>query len=258
MTAAASGYALQGSGPADAPVISANGIVSAASYTGGAISAGELISIFGVNFGANNLDLLTSATPNNSLPFALGRTKVFFNGSPGAITAATANQINVFVPPSVLYAANPVTVAVEVDDAISLSVSVPLAASAPGLFTADGSGSGQGAILNQDSSINSSAHPAARGSIVSLFGTGEGLDSPQLPAGALVISTPYPAPLNAATVSIGGQPAEVLYAGAAPLLPTGVFQINARIPESVSTGKVPVSISIGRAGTTRQVTIAVE
>jgi uncharacterized protein (TIGR03437 family) len=37
------------------------------------------------------------------------------------------------------------------------------------------SGSGQGAILNQDWSVNSAALPAARGDILMLFGTGGGI-----------------------------------------------------------------------------------
>ena len=249
---------LTGSGPADAAVISSNGIVNAASYIGGAISPGELISIFGANFGGGSQGLIVNAPQNNSLPLALGRTKVLFNGTPGAITALTTNQINVFVPPGLLNLASPPQVAVQVDDLVSVPVSVPIVATAPGLFSADASGSGQGAILNQDGSINSSAHPAARGTIVSLFGTGEGAESPQLPAGALVLSTPLPAPVNSVTATVGGQPAEVLYAGAAPLLPTGVFQINLRIPQGVSTGSIPVSISTGAAATTKQVTISIQ
>jgi uncharacterized protein (TIGR03437 family) len=242
-------------------VISPNGIVNAASYAGGGISKGELISIFGANFGVPGL--VTNLPQNNSFPVAFGRTKVFFNGNPGVISALTSNQINVLVPP---YLANPdgsdesgpVNVTVEVDDSISAPVSVPVVASAPGLWTADSSGSGQGAILNQDGSINSSAHPAARGAIVSLFGTGDGLESPQLPVGSLVLSTPFPTPANPVTVMVGGQPADVLYAGGAPQLVSGVFQINVRIPESASAGNVPVSVLIGSSGATRQVTISVQ
>jgi uncharacterized protein (TIGR03437 family) len=58
-------------------------------------------------------------------------------------------------------------------------------------------------------------------------------------------------------VSIGGQPAEVLYAGSAPLLPMGVFQINVRIPAGTPSGNIPVAVSLDSASTTRQVTVAV-
>src|ERR1035438_4197676 len=78
-----------------------------------------------------------------------------------------------------------------------------------GIATADASGAGPGAVLNQDGTLNSAANPAAAGSIVSLFGTGAGWTTPQLFMGAYSISTPYPTPLNNVAVTIGGQPANV-------------------------------------------------
>ena len=44
----------------------------------------------------------------------------------------------------------------------------------PGLFTVDGSGSGQLVALNQDGSLNNGANPAKAGSIVTLYATGQG------------------------------------------------------------------------------------
>jgi uncharacterized protein (TIGR03437 family) len=48
----------------------------------------------------------------------------------------------------------------------------------PSLFTADASGFGQGAILNQDASVNSAENPAGVGDIVVLFGSGAGQTNP--------------------------------------------------------------------------------
>jgi uncharacterized protein (TIGR03437 family) len=237
------------------PAIDSGGIVNAASYLGGAIAPGELVSIFGSNFGAENLE--TAAAGNNAYPSALGRTRVLFNGAPGAITAITPNQINVFVPANYPFDTT-ASVVVDVDAAVSQPVTVPVAAAAPGVSTADSSGSGQGAILNQDGSLNSAANPAAGGSIVSLFGTGLGLSTPQLPDGSLAISTPYPVPQAWITVLIGGQPADILYAGDAPFLPDGVFQINARIPAAIAPGNAAVSVSAAGIASAGQVTVAVK
>lgn len=136
-------------------------------------------------------------------------------------------------------------------------VTVPIAPSAFGISTADASGSGQGAIFNQDGSLNSHSNPAAPGSIVTLFGTGEGATTPALPDGALEISTPYSTTQAPVKVTFGGQTAQIQYAGAAPFLPTGVFQINATIPSGVAPGDVPISVSIVGISTTRTVTVAV-
>jgi uncharacterized protein (TIGR03437 family) len=247
---------IRGSPPKNPPLISQGGIVNAASLTGGAIAPGELISIFGSNFGLAAPQ--TSIAQNNSLPRVLGSTRVFFNSSVGAIIAATADQINVFVPYSV--AGTPsISVFVDVDGIRSAPITVPIAASAIGLSSADSSGTGQGAILNQDSSYNGRNNPASPGSVISLFGTGEGITSPALPDGALVLSTPVPAPIaSPIMVSIGGQPAEILYAGSAPSLPVGAFQLNVRVPVSIAPGDAAVSATVGSSSTVRRITCAVQ
>jgi trimeric autotransporter adhesin len=245
---------LTGTAPPSAPAIASGGIVNAASLAGGAIASGELLSIFGSNFGTSALR--TNAPENNRIPWGLGQTKVLFDGFPGAITAVTPNQINVFVP-TLVEPGRSVDVVVQVDSAASAAVRVPVAASAFGLSTADQSGSGPGAILNQDGSVNSSFNPAPRGSVVGLFGTGEGETVPRLLWGDLSISTPYSTPTQQAIVIIGGLQAQVLYAGAAPLLPAGVLQINARIPTGINPGTAPVLVLIGGVPTSKPVTVAV-
>jgi len=245
---------LSGTEPANAPSIAPGGIVNAASLTGGPIAPGELLSIFGSNFGVTAL--VANPVENNRLPYAFGRVKVLFNGYEGNIVAMTATQINVFAS-TLIEAGKTADVVVQVDGVLSAPVTMPVAASAFGLSTADQSGAGPGAILNQDGSVNSAANPAPRGSVVSLFGTGEGHVTPYLFAGAFSISTPYSTPDLPVTVTIGGVPAEVLYAGEAPLLPAGVLQINARIPAGISAGAASVSVSIGGIPTSRAVTVAV-
>ncbi len=246
---------IHGSTPSAKPVISSGGIVNALSYTGTAIAPGELISIFGSNFGPSGLDVYK--LQNSFVPRAMNNVHVYFANPHwmGNVTARTNNQINVFVPYEVANLTS-VQVIVDVDGVTSDPVTVPVAPSAVGLATHDGSGSGQGAILNQDGSLNSHANPAARGSVVVMFGTGEGVTTPALPDGALVISTPYPKP-GTVTVAFGGQNAIIQYAGAAPFLPTGVLQINATIPTDVTPGDVPIKVSIDGISTTRTVTVAV-
>jgi uncharacterized protein (TIGR03437 family) len=61
------------------------------------------------------------------------------------------------------------------------------------------------------------------------------------------------------TATVGGIPATVQFAGAAPGLVTGVFQINVLIPANVTPGNaVPVMISIGGITTPLGTTIAVQ
>jgi len=60
------------------------------------------------------------------------------------------------------------------------------------------------------------------------------------------------------TVTIGGKPAEILYAGAAPQL-AALIQINARVPSDVEPGgAVPVMVKIGDYTSQSGVSIAVK
>ena len=128
---------------------------------------------------------------------------------------------------------------------------MPVAATAPGIFSANLSGAGQGAILNQDLTVNSSANPAAAGSVVVIYATGEGQTMPAGIDGKLALGPIYPAPKSAVSVSIGGVAADVLYAGAAPSLVAGVMQVNARVPAGAVSGDNTVTVTVGAAASQR-------
>jgi uncharacterized protein (TIGR03437 family) len=100
--------------------------------------------------------------------------------------------------------------------------------------------------FNQDGSSNSASNPAAHGTVVILFATGEGLtDGPNISGQAA--KAPYPRPKLPVKVTVGGIAAEVLYAGSAPGL-AGTLQINARIPGGFLTaGAAAVELRIGSA-----------
>lgn len=89
-----------------------------------------------------------------------------------------------------------------------------------------------------------------------LFGTGEGQTTPPGSDGALALATPVPKPVAEVSITIDGQPAEILYAGSAPGSVAGLFQVNVRIPASAGTGAVPVVLTVGsvhsQAGLTMQ------
>jgi uncharacterized protein (TIGR03437 family) len=119
-----------------------------------------------------------------------------------------------------------------------------VADSAPALFTADGSGNGPGAILNENGSLNSASNPAARGSVVVLYRTGAGQTDPAGVDGLLVVEA-LPQPMLPISVPIDGQAAQVLYASAAPGLVAGIVQVNIRVPAGIRSGAVPVMLHVG-------------
>jgi uncharacterized protein (TIGR03437 family) len=67
-----------------------------------------------------------------------------------------------------------------------------------------------------------------------------------------------PRPAANVSVTIGGLPATVLYAGAAPDAPSGLLQVNAQIPDGVPHGQsVPVFLTIGQTTSLAVVTVAI-
>jgi len=146
-------------------------------------------------------------------------------------------------------------------------VTLPVAVAVPGIFTADASGAGPGAIANADYSPNSETNPAERGSVVILYMTGEGQTIPSGINGRITAASadpPYvPQPVLPVTATIDGYPATVVFSGEAPGIIAGVMQVNIAVPAEARSGAVPVLVRIGdlvsqtNASGTGAVTVAV-
>ncbi len=143
-----------------------------------------------------------------------GGAVVLFNGVAAPLIYMSSAQINAVVPYEI---ANSSAVTIEIDGGgvHSAPWSVPVAPSAPGLFTQNETGQGAGAILNQDSSLNTPQNPASRGTIVQIFLTGEGQTNPPGVTGA-VTGLATKNPTQDVTVQIGGVDAKVGSATTAP------------------------------------------
>ena len=235
--------------------ISPKGVVNAASYLTGPVAPGEIIAMFGSGLGSLN-GVGTTLDPTGLVSNSVAGRKLLFDGQPSPLFYVRADQINAVVPYSVAGKAS-TEVQLDCKGAKSNSVTLSVASVAPGIFTADSSGKGLGAILNQDGSLNSSSKPAQAGSIVIIYATGQGQTNPPGIDGKLA-TAPYPQPVLPVSLTIGGIPAEILYAGAAPGF-AGLMQINARLPAGVTPGNsVPVVLSIGGNPSQPGVTLAVQ
>ena len=212
-------------------------VVNAASLLPGAVSPGEILTIFG-------------------RPDLAAASSVLCNGARAPILYAGQGQVNAIVPFG-LDAGGSTTLEIRSAQGSLGSTVLPTKPVAPALFATGAGGNGPGAILNPDYTPNSFAHPATAGSIVMLYGTGFGPLVPaaidgQAAAGPAATAMPV-------TAFIGGLPAEVIYAGAAPGLIAGVVQINVRIPSGIGPNPVaPVSLAVGGVNIPPGVTIAVQ
>ncbi|HVN05950.1 MAG TPA: hypothetical protein VMT86_16120, partial [Bryobacteraceae bacterium] len=239
------------------PTLPAAGVANAASFSGGAVAPGEIVSLFGTALGPEAGAGLTFTNPW-LVANALEGVHVLFDGVPAPITYASAGQVNAVVPYAVAGKSS-TELQVEYLGALSPAVTMPVAAAVPGIFTVSATGSGPGAILNNsDYSLNSAANPVARGDWVQIFLTGAGATSPAGVDG-LLAGPPYPTVKGNVTVTMDNIQCTTNYAGAAPYLIAGLTQINAQVPAGVTPGaNVPVVVTIGGVSSQANVTLAVK
>ena len=131
------------------------GVRNAASYVPGAIAPGELVAITGIGLGPAQL---VSAAPGSDGLYAtqLAGTTVQINGTPAPVIYTLATAVVALVPDSV--SGDTAEVTVTYQGHTSASFPVLIAPAAPGIFTADATGQGHAATINQKGGINVPAH----------------------------------------------------------------------------------------------------
>ncbi len=207
------------------------GVAHGATLRAGAVAPGLILSIFGFELGPTPAEGLTVG-PNGRVTTELGGTRVFFDGIPAPLLYVSANQVNVVVP----YGVRPggtTRLQINFRGVETNTLTLPVAAASPGLF----------AVTNQDGSVNAAGNPAPSGSVLVLYGTGEGATTPVVFDGS-VANEVFPQPIQPLNVEIGGRPATLLYSGAAPGFVAGVFQVNVQIPDGLS-GPQPLVVKSG-------------
>jgi len=207
------------------------GVVDGASFRTRTVTPNQILSYFGP----------VACSPGE---------QVLVNGQSAAVLFSNATQINFVSPESI--AGDPLTVQVVCNGGATGTITAPAAAASPSLFTQTGTGTGQGSIVNLDGAINSPANPIARGSYISVYGTGFGALNPAGADGLRHLAA-------AVTATIGGANATVLYAGEAPQETIGLQQINLEVPAGISPGpNAPIILTVNGASTQAGVTVAVK
>jgi uncharacterized protein (TIGR03437 family) len=197
------------------------------------VAPGEIVAIFGSGIGPEE-GVSGAFDSAGLLANVLAGSEVRFDGVPAPLFYAQSGQINAQVP----YTVNGKTVThaeVFYQGRSSGTVDLPVAAATPALFAV---------AINQDGSTNSQNSPAPRGTILTFFATGDGMDDGPNISGKAA-GAPYPRPMLPVTLALGGVNAELLYAGSTPGS-VGVLQVNARVPaDLVPAGLTAVELALG-------------
>jgi uncharacterized protein (TIGR03437 family) len=188
--------------PAPAPAVRLDSVQNYVSRIAQPLAPGEPIQILGAGFGNG--------------------AQIVVDGSPLATVSATGTSV-VAVMPDTAATSGAHTLQV-LNGTLSNSVYTPAAAASPAIYTADGSGAGQGYILNSDGTRNSPANPAATGSAITIFAAG---------AGQYTLSNGYAVTTQMPSVFIDGFYCNGIAATIGPVngLPGNVYQLSVTVPD---------------------------
>jgi len=231
-------------------------VLNLASYSSGAaVAQGCLAALFGSGLADTTSDLASAP-----LPMATLNREILINDTiTAALVAVSPGQINFQVPSGANIGSNSISVRLADTGELLAGGTMLVAANSPGFFTLSTNGKGQAAARNQDGiTINGPANPAARGSVISLYGTGQGQVSPAVGDGAPAPSNPPASTVAVPTsdaktclnmqpsvcVAIGAGFGNIQFSGLAPNY-AGLWQLNVQIPMDSLTGNaIPVKVVI--------------
>ena len=211
-------------------------VQNAASGEAGTVAPGEIVTLRGYGIGPATAAVAAGQAPVDQL----GGTQVTFGGIAAPVFSAQSQQVTVQVPWEIAgQTSTEVVVTYNGGPPAGASASVPVvvATAAPGIF----------AVANSDGTLNSPSNPAKVSGFITIYGTGGGVTNPLGITGGLWPITASLATLTLpVSVSIGGTNAIVLYAGSAPTLESGYFQINVSLPSGPqASSAVNLVVTVG-------------
>lgn len=186
-----------------APSVRLDSVQNFASHVGGPLAPGEPFTVLGAGFASG--------------------AQIVIDGSPLDTVSSTAASIVAIIPDSAA-TAGVHTLQVSSNGALSNSVYAPAAPAAPAIFSVDGSGTGQGYVLNSDGTRNSPSNPAAPGSAFTLFAAG---------AGPYTLVNGYAVTAQTPSVFVAGFYCKGIAAIMGPVngLPGNVYQLSMYVPD---------------------------
>lgn len=238
-------------------------LVNAASGLARGVSPGMIATIFGTSMAPSTQTFGTIS--NGVVNTSLADVQVLFDNVPAPVLYAGPgggqDQINVIVPYGVGGRQN-TSVVVSYRGVRSAPISFQVNEALPGIFTIPSGGAGNGAILNQNYSVNSPTNPARRGEVIQIYATGEGSVVPAVADGRVIpaVLSELRRPVLPVQVRLGDQTLTPEYAGSAAGLVSGAFQVNLRIPENLvltAPQSLPITIVVGGVSSQAGVTVAV-
>jgi len=242
------------------PVVTS--LANAASFADIGCSPGAVSTLLGTGF----VKAGSKSAETSPLPTELIGLSVQANGVALPVFYASENQVNFQCPDSTVGGA--VSLVVQSETGASKPLATTTQFATPGIYTQNGSGTGQGAILISGTSNFAMtptkgipSQPVPQGSSISIYASGLGATSVQVAPGSPAPSDPLAEVTAPIDVLINGVKAEVTSAVLTPGY-SGLYQVSATVPASAPIGSaIPVQLVVHGAkeavATSNVVTIAI-
>ena len=242
------------------PTVFSSGVVSASSFgTLPGVAPGSWIEIYGTNLSVDARGWGSADFSGVNAPTSLDGTSVTVGGQPAYVDYISAGQVNAQVPSSVTAGSQPVVVTTPYGSTSSYSVNV--SATQPGILAPASfvvGGKQYVAALFSDG-VTFVAPPGAipgvpsrqakPGEVITIYGVGFGMVTPNIPAGQIVQqSNTVAVPV---TFSFGGTAAISNYSGLAPTQ-VGLYQFNVAVPNVANSDLVPLTFTVNSTAVTTQ------
>lgn len=226
------------------------GVLNAADGTAG-VAPGGFISVYGSHMSTTN-----AATSQIPLPTAMGESCLTVNGTPIPLLYTSSGQINAQLP---LNAVGNVTMSIHTPAGISNGFNMVVQSAAPAIFLSGVAGPQTGlatVFRAANYQLVTPTNPVYPNDILIIYLTGMGPTNPPVPSGQMTPSTLLAQVVQTPTLTLGGATLTVDYAGLVPGEVSGLYQINATVPDQLIDGlSIPLTIEQPGGSTTLNVRV---
>jgi uncharacterized protein (TIGR03437 family) len=251
--------------PANTPTIDNGGVVSASEFGKfPSLSPGSWIEIYGAGLANTTREWGSGDFNGTDAPTALNGTTVTINGQPAFVEYISPNQVDVQVPSNVSTGVQLMTVTSPGGTSPTYQIvvnQIQPGFDAPASFNIGGVqyvvalfNDGVTYVLPTVAISGVASRPAVPGDTITLYGVGFGPVTENILAGQIAQGLSTLA--GDFSISIGGMPATIVYAGLAPGY-VGLYQFDVTVPNVAAGNAVPVTFTLGGVSGTQTLNVAV-
>lgn len=208
------------------------------------VAPGGLIVVRGRDLGPVSI-----ASQEMPLPMALGESCLTVNGLAVPMLLVSPNEINAQLP---FQAEGNVTMVLRTPGGVSDNYNLTILPTAPSIFRSELAPGFTAPLVvrNANWQVVTASNPVRQNDELTIYLTGMGKVTPEIPAGRPAPSDPTPTVLTQPTVELAGRQLEVDFAGLVPNQ-IGVYEIRVKVPWGVPKGmSQPLRIDQGSSSTT--------